>query len=50
MGLHVVALDVTNDKLALARDLGAEVTVNAKSTDAVAQELKATGGGPPACW
>ena len=45
MGLHVVALDVTNDKLALARDLGAEVTVNAKSPDAVAQVLKATGGG-----
>lgn len=45
MGLHVVALDVTDDKLALARDLGAEVTVNAKSPDAVAQVLKATSGG-----
>ena len=45
MGLHVVALDVTDDKLALARDLGAKVTVNAKSPDAVAQVLKATGGG-----
>jgi alcohol dehydrogenase, propanol-preferring len=45
MGLHVVALDVTDDKLALARDLGAEVTVNARSPDAVAHVLKATGGG-----
>jgi propanol-preferring alcohol dehydrogenase len=45
MGLHVVALDVTDEKLALARDLGAEVTVNAKSPDAVAQVLKATNGG-----
>ena len=31
MGLHVVALDVTDDKLALARTLGADVAVNAKS-------------------
>ncbi len=45
MGLHVVALDVTDDKLALARELGAEVTVNARSPDAVAQVLKATSGG-----
>jgi alcohol dehydrogenase, propanol-preferring len=45
MGLHVVGLDVTDDKLALARELGAEVTVNAKSLDAVEQVLKATGGG-----
>jgi alcohol dehydrogenase, propanol-preferring len=45
MGLHVVALDVTDDKLALARNLGAEVAVNAKSHDAVSQVLKATGGG-----
>ena len=29
MGLHVVALDVTDDKLALARTLGADVAVNA---------------------
>ena len=45
MGLHVVALDVTEDKLALARSLGAEVAVNAKSPDAVAQVLTATRGG-----
>jgi len=37
MGLHVAAVDVTEQKLALARASGAEVTVNAKSPDAVAQ-------------
>jgi alcohol dehydrogenase, propanol-preferring len=45
MGLHVAAIGVTEEKLALARRLGAEVTVNAKSPDAVAQVIKATGGG-----
>ena len=34
MGLHVAALDVTEDKLALARSLGADVTVNAEAPDA----------------
>src|SRR5450432_3190282 len=45
MGLHVVALDVTEDKLALARSLGADVAVNARSPDAVEQVVKATSGG-----
>ena len=45
MGLHVAALDVTEEKLALARQLGAEVTVNSKTPDAAAQVVKATGGG-----
>jgi propanol-preferring alcohol dehydrogenase len=45
MGLHVAAVDVTEDKLALARRLGAEVTVNARSPEAVAEVIKATGGG-----
>lgn len=45
MGLHVAALDVTEEKLALARQLGADVTVNAKAPDAAAQVIKATGGG-----
>jgi alcohol dehydrogenase, propanol-preferring len=45
MGLHVAALDVTEEKLALARVLGAEATVDAKSPDAVAQIVKLTGGG-----
>jgi len=45
MGLSVAALDVTEDKLALAKATGAEVAVNARSPEAAAQILKATGGG-----
>jgi len=45
MGLHVAALDVTEEKLALARASGADVTVNAKSPDAAAQVVRETGGG-----
>jgi alcohol dehydrogenase, propanol-preferring len=45
MGLHVAALDVTEDKLALALASGAEVTVNARSPDAAEQIVKYTGGG-----
>ena len=45
MGLHVAAVDVTESKLALARASGAEVAVNAKSPDAVAQIVRQTGGG-----
>jgi propanol-preferring alcohol dehydrogenase len=45
MGLHVVALDVTEEKLALARELGADIAINAKLPDAAAQVVKLTGGG-----
>jgi propanol-preferring alcohol dehydrogenase len=45
MGLHVAALDVTEEKLALARSLGAEIAVNSKAPDAAAQIVKLTGGG-----
>ena len=45
MGLHVAALDVGEEKLALARDLGAELAVDAKAPDAVEQVIKRTGGG-----
>ena len=45
MGLHVAALDVTPEKLALAKRAGADLAVNARSSDAVADILKATGGG-----
>ena len=45
MGLHVAALDVTEDKLALARASGADLAVNAKSPEAVASIVKETGGG-----
>jgi len=45
MGLHVAAIDVTEQKLALARASGAEVTVNALAPDAVAQVVEQTAGG-----
>jgi alcohol dehydrogenase, propanol-preferring len=45
MGLHVAALDVSDEKLALARSLGAELAVNAKAPDAAARIVKETGGG-----
>jgi propanol-preferring alcohol dehydrogenase len=45
MGLHVVALDVTEEKLALARRLGADVAINAKDPDAAAQVVRLTSGG-----
>jgi propanol-preferring alcohol dehydrogenase len=45
MGLHVVALDVAEEKLALARSLGAELAINAGAPDAISQVLKQTGGG-----
>ncbi|MEM9763743.1 MAG: alcohol dehydrogenase AdhP [Pseudomonadota bacterium] len=43
MGMRVVAVDVAEDKLKLARELGAEHTVNAAEQDPVA-ELAALGG------
>jgi propanol-preferring alcohol dehydrogenase len=45
MGLHVAALDVSQDKLDLARDLGADVTANCTTEDAVAKIIAASGGG-----
>ncbi|MEI9995579.1 MAG: alcohol dehydrogenase AdhP [Rhizomicrobium sp.] len=45
MGLHVVALDVTEEKLALAVTLGADIAINAAEPDAAAQVIKQTGGG-----
>ena len=45
MGLHVAAVDIAPDKLALARNTGADIAVDARSPDAVADILKATGGG-----
>lgn len=37
MGLHVIAVDVAEDKLALARELGAELCLNASQQDPVAE-------------
>ena len=45
MGLKIVALDVAPEKLALARESGADVAIDARSKDAVAGVLQATGGG-----
>ncbi|AYL95148.1 alcohol dehydrogenase AdhP [Mucilaginibacter celer] len=44
MGLHVAAIDIADDKLQLARDLGAELTVNAMNQDPGEFLKKATGG------
>ena len=43
--MHVAALDVTEERLALARASGAGVTVNARARDAAAQVVRQTGGG-----
>lgn len=45
MGMHVAAVDVHEDKLDLARSLGADVTVNAVAHDAVDQLIRETSGG-----
>jgi len=45
MGLHVVAIDVTDEKLALARTLGADLALNARAPDVAMQVLRQTGGG-----
>lgn len=44
MGLNVAAIDVEDDKLELAKKLGAAVTVNARTTDPVAYLQKEIGG------
>ena len=45
MGLKVVAIDVADDKLALARGLGADLTVDARSRDVVETVRRETSGG-----
>lgn len=44
MGLHVVAVDISEEKLALARSLGADLTLNAAEVDVV-QEIQTLMGG-----
>jgi propanol-preferring alcohol dehydrogenase len=44
MGLNVAAVDIDDTKLDLARRLGAEVTVNAKTTDPAAYLKREIGG------
>ena len=45
MGLHVCAVDIDDGKLAHAKRLGADATVNAKREDAIDAVRKATDGG-----
>lgn len=44
MGLHVAAIDVADDKLKLAKTLGADIVVNANDGDPGAYLKKQTGG------
>ena len=44
MGLEVIAVDISNEKLALAREVGATVVVNAATTDPVAEVQALCGG------
>ncbi len=45
MGMHVIAVDIAPEKLALAKKLGADATVMGTDPDAAEQVLKVTGGG-----
>lgn len=45
MGLKVAAVDIAEDKLALARETGSDLAVNALAANAVDDVLAATGGG-----
>lgn len=45
MGLHVAALDVSEEKLNLARSLGADFAIDARLRDAATLVRKETGGG-----
>ena len=45
MGLHVVALDIGESKLELARSLGADLALDARADNVVAEVQNATGGG-----
>jgi propanol-preferring alcohol dehydrogenase len=44
MGLHVIGVDIADDKLQLARQMGADLVINAATQDAVAEVRKACGG------
>jgi alcohol dehydrogenase, propanol-preferring len=44
MGRNVIAVDISDEKLALARDMGADAAINAKTTDPVAEVQALCGG------
>lgn len=45
IGAKVIAVDINNDSLKLAKELGAVVTINAKEKDAVGEIVEITKGG-----
>jgi alcohol dehydrogenase, propanol-preferring len=45
LGLHVAALDISEEKLALARGLGAELVLDARAPEAARELMRASGGG-----
>ncbi|RIY32678.1 alcohol dehydrogenase AdhP [Psittacicella gerlachiana] len=45
IGARVIAVDINDDKLALAKEVGAEYVVNGKTEDAVKRVLEITNGG-----
>ena len=45
MGLNVIALDVSPDKLALARMVGADIVIDARQPEAARAVIRETGGG-----
>jgi alcohol dehydrogenase, propanol-preferring len=44
MGFHVIAVDIADEKLALAKKLGAEIVINALKTDPVSEVQKLVKG------
>lgn len=44
MGMHVAAIDIHPDKLTLAKKLGAEIAIDARTTDPAAELQKRIGG------
>ncbi|MEL6170334.1 MAG: alcohol dehydrogenase AdhP [Pseudomonadota bacterium] len=44
MGMHVLAVDVAEDKLALAKELGADITLNAAVVDVADEAQRLVGG------
>ena len=50
MGLHVVAVDVHDDKLALARALGADIAINAREGGSGGRDPEARSAAPTASW
>jgi propanol-preferring alcohol dehydrogenase len=44
MGLQVIAVDVDDQKLAMAHDMGVALTINSRTADPVSAVEKAVGG------